>query len=153
MADLRSELKRIRSDLRKDQPTNKPQAILQREAARLPNGTPLQKSSVSVHIVRASAPSQSSPKSLGNFRPARRQLMLNPTAAQPQMLIEPIIVPVPTRFHSFPRSRLTRQSLFKIPEPWVADGGRAQCVSGGHSGAVDVFIGIDFGTSYTKAGQ
>lgn len=38
-----------------------------------------------------------------------------------------------------------------MPEPWVVEGGATQLRSAGHDGVVDVVIGLDFGTSYTKA--
>jgi len=38
-----------------------------------------------------------------------------------------------------------------MPEPWVAAGGKTQHREAATRGAVDVVIGLDFGTSYTKA--
>lgn len=59
--------------------------------------------------------------------------------------------PVPSVFRPLPKGAPTRQDLFRQPEGWIARGGWTQCVEAGHSGAVDIVIGLDFGTSYTKA--
>lgn len=54
-------------------------------------------------------------------------------------------------FRPLPKGTLTRQALFRSPEVWVSAGGRTQISAEGHVGAVDIVIGLDFGTSYTKA--
>lgn len=54
-------------------------------------------------------------------------------------------------FRPLPKGALTRQGLFRHPDDWIAAGGRTQCIETGHRGAVDIVIGLDFGTSYTKA--
>lgn len=59
--------------------------------------------------------------------------------------------PVPTRFQPLPKGTPTRKGLFRPPADWLPAGGHTQCKSGVHRGAVDIVIGIDFGTSYTKA--
>jgi hypothetical protein len=59
--------------------------------------------------------------------------------------------PVSQLFRALPKGALTRQALFRIPEIWVSAGGRTQVSAEGHVGAVDIAIGLDFGTSYTKA--
>lgn len=46
---------------------------------------------------------------------------------------------------------LTRQDRFRRPDVWVTAGGKTQYVASGHRGAVDIYIGLDFGTSFTKA--
>jgi len=58
---------------------------------------------------------------------------------------------IPATFHSAFRSALTRQRHFKMPERWVADGARTQLPVSSDNAAVDIVIGLDFGTSYTKA--
>ena len=59
---------------------------------------------------------------------------------------------VPDTFLIQPLTNLTRQTNFKIPDAWVLEGGRTQLSTQTPSGgAIDVFIGLDFGTSYTKA--
>jgi len=59
---------------------------------------------------------------------------------------------VPTTFQIHSGESLTRQANFKIPEAWVAVGSHTQLPTQSQSdGAIDVFIGLDFGTSYTKA--
>jgi len=59
--------------------------------------------------------------------------------------------PVSQLFRPLPKGELTRQALFRFPDTWVSAGGRTQASVGGHVGAVDIVIGLDFGTSYTKA--
>jgi len=54
-------------------------------------------------------------------------------------------------FQPLPKGEPTRKSLFRSPEDWVADGGKTQLGSPPRRGAVDIVIGLDFGTSYTKA--
>lgn len=59
---------------------------------------------------------------------------------------------VPGTFQIQPNSNLTRQANFKIPDAWVRRGSCTQLPRQAKSaGAIDVFIGLDFGTSYTKA--
>lgn len=58
---------------------------------------------------------------------------------------------VPLQFRPLAKGLPTRRAWFKSPEPWVAAGGRTQCIEGEGRGAVDIYIGIDFGTSFTKA--
>jgi hypothetical protein len=58
---------------------------------------------------------------------------------------------IPTTFHSASRSTLTRQGCFKMPERWVAEGARTQLPVASDNAVVDIVIGLDFGTSYTKA--
>jgi len=59
--------------------------------------------------------------------------------------------PVSLLFRPLPKGALTRQALFRPPEGWIAAGGQTQVATEGHVGAVDIVIGLDFGTSYTKA--
>lgn len=59
--------------------------------------------------------------------------------------------PVSQLFRPLPKGPLTRQALFRAPDVWVSTGGRTQMLADGHVGAVDIVIGLDFGTSYTKA--
>lgn len=47
--------------------------------------------------------------------------------------------------------KLYRQQFFKYPESWVANGGKTQFSNKGFNSFVDIYIGIDFGTSFTKA--
>ena len=59
---------------------------------------------------------------------------------------------VPNTFQIQSRTNLTRQANFKFPDEWVSEGSRTQLPTYIQSaGAIDVFIGLDFGTSYTKA--
>ena len=59
--------------------------------------------------------------------------------------------PVPSIFRPLPKGKPTRQGLFRLPEVWLGAGGKTQCVDDDHRGTVDVVIGLDFGTSFTKA--
>ncbi len=77
-------------------------------------------------------------------------------AAQVQAPLAPASPPkprgVPGTFEIQPNSNLTRQANFKIPDAWVRQGSCTQLPRQTRSaGAIDVFIGLDFGTSYTKA--
>jgi len=47
--------------------------------------------------------------------------------------------------------KLYRQHFFKHPESWVANGGKTQISNKDFNNFVDIYIGIDFGTSFTKA--
>lgn len=70
--------------------------------------------------------------------------LLTPSAPKPRG--------VPSTFQIQPNSNLTRQVNFKIPDAWVRKGSCTQLAQQTKSaGAIDVFIGLDFGTSYTKA--
>jgi hypothetical protein len=61
------------------------------------------------------------------------------------------VAPVSSKFRPLPKGALTRQGLFRHSDTWLAAGGRTQWIDAGHRGAVDIVIGLDFGTSYTKA--
>lgn len=60
---------------------------------------------------------------------------------------------VPDRFNLQAPKILTRQAYFKLPEAWISEGDRTQLstTETQAGGAIDIFIGLDFGTSYTKA--
>lgn len=81
-----------------------------------------------------------------------------PAVAKPSQtpVVEPqkpkIELPVPVSFRSIKPSALTRQSLYVEAQSWVNEGRHLALGDApeGHP-AIDVFIGIDFGTSYTKA--
>lgn len=80
---------------------------------------------------------------------AQRLASAKPPAAQ-KVATQPLLG-VPMHFRPLPKGEPTRRSLFKLPAEWVAAGGQTQCVVGDTRGTVDIFIGIDFGTSFTKA--
>lgn len=63
----------------------------------------------------------------------------------------PLLIGVDKTFRPLPKGQLTRQRLFKLPEPWVGLGGQTQLVAPATRSGVDVVIGLDFGTAYTKA--
>ncbi len=77
-------------------------------------------------------------------------------AAQVQAPLSPPSPPkpraVPSTFQIQQNSNLTRQANFKVPDAWVRKGSCTQSPQQTKfAGAIDVFIGLDFGTSYTKA--
>lgn len=78
-----------------------------------------------------------------------------PRAAPPQIAAaeKPKVEPaVPVSFRSIKPSALARQAQYVEAPDWV-DAGQQLALGEEHPGqhAIDVFIGIDFGTSYTKA--
>jgi hypothetical protein len=94
--------------------------------------------------------------------PPQRVVVAQPCRPAPSALVArqppppvspppPAPAPVPTAFRSLPRKVLTRQPLFRQPADWVAAGQHTQRTPAGHRGAVDIYIGLDFGTSFTKA--
>ncbi|WP_460430656.1 hypothetical protein [Aquaspirillum soli] len=94
-----------------------------------------------------------SPKSMGTSVPQPLKVQ---DAAQVQAPLAPPSPPkpreVPSTFQIQQNSNLTRQANFKIPDAWVRKGSCTQLPQQTKSaGAIDVFIGLDFGTSYTKA--
>jgi len=72
-------------------------------------------------------------------------LPVKPTAvAKPApALVQQLVLP------SF--SALTRTSEFKMPDAWVKRGASSQYNSGAQTRRRDVYIGLDFGTAFTKA--
>lgn len=60
--------------------------------------------------------------------------------------------PVPVVIRALRRLAPARQKLFKLPDDWVGAGSSTQLAEKDKSSrALDIVIGIDFGTSYTKA--
>ncbi|WP_434661525.1 hypothetical protein P5W99_00910 [Paraburkholderia sp. A3BS-1L] len=57
---------------------------------------------------------------------------------------------VPERLDQPKLGTLTRRSFYKSPEPWVTAGARSQYAQLPSSRSLDIVIGLDFGTSYTK---
>ena len=79
----------------------------------------------------------------GNQATQAQQIVGRPKPLRP--------VGVPERFGETRSSALTRQNFFKKPEPWVTEGARLHYASTPQGTAVEIVIGLDFGTSYTKA--
>ena len=71
--------------------------------------------------------------------------------ATPERVAVKLPEPVSRQFRPLPKGALTRQTLFRSPDDWISAGGRTQISEAGHVGALDIVIGLDFGTSYTKA--
>lgn len=60
-------------------------------------------------------------------------------------------LPVPCVFSPLPKTSATRKGLFRMPEAWVGRGGKAQWAEHPSERGMDIIIGLDFGTSFTKA--
>lgn len=62
-------------------------------------------------------------------------------------------VPVPTSFLPIAKKTLQRKQQFCFPSDWVELGCLTQApnITPTHSRSIDVYIGLDFGTSFTKA--
>lgn len=65
--------------------------------------------------------------------------------------VAPLPSPVPTSFTALPKNGLTRMGIYRDADDWVALGTSTQYRASEASRNMDVVIGIDFGTSYTKA--
>ena len=89
------------------------------------------------------APSASKPSPIRNA----------PQVQEPRVALPPPKpTGVPDTFHIQAPTILTRQANFKFPDAWVSEGNRTQLSAQIPSdGAIDIFIGLDFGTSFTKA--
>ncbi|MEW5966013.1 MAG: hypothetical protein AB1720_03295 [Pseudomonadota bacterium] len=100
---------------------------------------------------RTSRPIQPAPA-----QPRAAQLATTMAPEQKQKSAPPKISPpkpkgVPEALDTANRMKLTRHSYYMTPESWVSSGAQTQYsqVTGG--GTMDIVIGLDFGTSYTKA--
>lgn len=65
--------------------------------------------------------------------------------------IPPLPSPVPSLFTPLSNQNLTRHHIFREAEDWVAQGGSTQYRTSEFETNIDIVIGVDFGTSYTKA--
>lgn len=155
MADLRSELKRLRDQIRTNtgeptQPAAK-QATprpMQAVAGVTPLRRPTQPAQGAEAQVQPPVQARRTQPQTHGVRPGaeeKRQATAVPAPRTPQP------APVPTVYRPLPQMGLTRRDRFLRPEAWVAAGGKMQYLDSGHRGAVDIYIGLDFGTSFTKA--
>lgn len=72
--------------------------------------------------------------------------------AQETAVALPKSIPVPSAIKAQHRSTLTRHVHFKEPEAWVIKGSQTQIATTAKTiRFIDIVIGLDFGTSYTKA--
>lgn len=154
MADLRSELKRIRDRLKGISAPANGQPAKERTPGVIPPRQPKEPS----HLAREPAPPSPALQQRPTHPPqpvrqcaGEHEKAANVASQRPPQPAPPKITPVPIAFRPLPKKALTRQNLFRTPEPWVAAGGKTQCVESDQRGAVDIFIGLDFGTSFTKA--
>jgi hypothetical protein len=60
-------------------------------------------------------------------------------------------MPVPNSFASWICTSLTRQQYYKKSELWVSDGERVQYSQETGDVPIEIVVGLDFGTSFTKA--
>lgn len=69
---------------------------------------------------------------------------------KPELVVQ--VEPEPTGALNLPRAAiLTRQGEFREPSNWIVNGRRTQGRDEVRGRAVEAFIGLDFGTAYTKA--
>jgi len=92
---------------------------------------------------------QTKPQALSHNKPPVTAPKAAPAAPKAGIKPPP---PVPTSIRALRKVSTERQKFFREPADWVADGAKTQ-LSGvlAKAPSVDVMIGIDFGTSYTKA--
>lgn len=101
---------------------------------------------------RSASPSHQSPTILRSVQAKEQRRGETKTVqAPPTKAPAPKPRGVPLALPSSIRKTLTRQSFFKLPETWVAAGFHTQLRPQIGTVPVDVVIGLDFGTSYTKA--
>jgi len=72
-------------------------------------------------------------------------------APSPAVPVPRVPAPVPTSFTPLARTALVRQGLYRDPADWVTLGVGTQTEAASAARHVDIVIGLDFGTSYTKA--
>ncbi|PNG56054.1 hypothetical protein WDL1CHR_01159 [Variovorax sp. WDL1] len=154
MADLRSELKRLRDQIKTNtrESTTPPNKQPTPRAMQVVLVTPLRRAAQPPRRVEppAQPPVQArrpQPHTQATRPPAQQNRHASPVA--PPRPPQP--ASVPTIYRPLPQKALTRRDRFLRPEAWVAAGGKTQYMDSGHHGAVDIYIGLDFGTSFTKA--
>jgi hypothetical protein len=139
MPDLKSQLQRFQAEMKKrsDRPSSAPSSS---------SGARAQPA---VHSLYKGDSTQKPSSAYRQTQPPVKK----PPAADKRSVPNPAPQPpaVDRTFRPLPKGKPTRKSLFRLPEDWVADGGRTQLGSPTRRGAIDIVIGLDFGTSYTKA--
>lgn len=155
MADLRSELKRLREQIKTQtgEPTtpaaNRPIPVTRRAATRV---VPLRKPSpTALPVEPRSRPLIQARPLPSQAQASRHSTQTTRQAAPVAPPLPPKPEPVPTFYRPLPQVALTRRDRFRPPEAWVAGGGKTQLVDTDHRGFVDIYVGLDFGTSFTKA--
>lgn len=174
MADWKSALKELKKDLQSAKDAGTQSKGEAKSKISLPGGHPAHRRPASRSFAPSLAVQVPNDRSAGSTNstariqgqtprsPEMNALASRPTTPstdQRTLAQAPTAIPkpqkpraVPSAFELHARSRLTRQASFKSPDSWVSEGGRTQLSINQHSGSViDVFIGLDFGTSYTKA--
>jgi hypothetical protein len=85
--------------------------------------------------------------------PIRIQTPIVPRVSKQPIKASPTTKPSEVKMHftSLPKGAPTRREIFREPDYWVRTGGSTQLVTAHHEKHIDVVIGLDFGTSFTKA--
>ncbi|WLI87839.1 hypothetical protein Q4S45_13945 [Massilia sp. R2A-15] len=142
MADLKSELKKIRAQ-RIDTRSAPPRA------AREQRPTESRRDRGETAVLRTLQPAPATDESAKGVCGPRRDSGIG--AAVSMQKVARLASPVPTVFKPLTKSGLLRQKLYRDPADWVACGVNTQMESASVLRHVDIVIGLDFGTSYTKA--
>ena len=108
---------------------------------------PLAPAAVQKHKKQHKSPGARRPVLPKPLPPTRPMAVAHETKPEPPK--RPAVVPREFKLHR--RSSLRRQDYFKVPDPWVAAGAKTQMSGSAASRSLDIVIGLDFGTSYTKA--
>lgn len=82
--------------------------------------------------------------------PAAKKPEQKPKSA-PAKLSPPKPKGIPETLDGTGRKTLTRHSYYMTPKSWVSSGAQTQCSATTGGRTMDIVIGLDFGTSYTKA--
>lgn len=99
-------------------------------------------------VSRAVPPHPAQPRAaqLAAAKKPERKPKADPTKVSP-----PKPKGIPETLDSTGRKKLTRHSYYMSPKSWVLSGAQTQCSSATEGRTMDIVIGLDFGTSYTKA--
>lgn len=71
--------------------------------------------------------------------------------SDPTKVSLPKLKGIPEILDSTGHKKLTRHSYYMAPKSWVSSGTQTQCSTATGGREMDIVIGLDFGTSYTKA--
>jgi len=91
---------------------------------------------------------QTKPQTLSHNKPPVTAPKPIPAAPKARIKLPP---PVPTSIRALRKVSTERQKFFREPADWVTEGAKTQLPGVPAKPSIDVMIGIDFGTSYTKA--
>lgn len=166
MADWKAALKAIKKELNSRETVATERG--ERPTERSPTPTsqaPSQMREVRFRLgawIKANDPREPTPKSVshnnsGGSRNSSKRLA-DTTTARPALGSEPrrpaqpaSLPPVPDSFPDYVISTSNRQHAFKYAEKWTEAGQHTQLSNSNDSRPTDIVIGLDFGTSFTKA--